>query len=283
MLRRYTTAANRMRMMLHAALCAALAASATASNAEGEAFLKANAAKEGVTVLPSGLQYKVLSSGLEGAKQPNASSPCKCHYKGTLISGTEFDSSYKRRAPATFAPNQVVAGWTEAMQLMKEGDKWQLFLPSELAYGNSQRGAHITPGSVLIFELEILEVGEGSAFDWTQWAPIILMGCFAAYTLYSMSGGGGGGAAGPEVTIGAASDPSNPRVFFEMELGGSPAGRIEMELFAKTCPKTAENFRCLCTGEKGTGRSGRPLHFKNSSFHASKQAPPTALWIPGHF
>jgi peptidylprolyl isomerase len=142
----------------------------------------------------------------------------------------------------------------------------QLYVPSELAYGNSQRGAHITPGSVLIFELEILEVGEGSSIDWQQWAPIILMALFAAYTLYTMTDSSGGGS-GPEVTIGAASDPANPRVFFEMELGGTPCGRIEMELFAKTCPKTAENFRCLCTGEKGQGRSGRPLHFKGSSFH----------------
>jgi FKBP-type peptidyl-prolyl cis-trans isomerase FklB len=222
--------------------------SVLASNAEGEKFLRENKEKEGVVELPSGLQYKVISSGPEGARSPNASSPCKCHYRGTLINGQEFDSSYKRNAPATFAPNQVVAGWTEAMQLMKEGDKWELYLPSQLAYGNSQRGKYITPGSVLVFELEILEVGESSSFDFMQWGPVILIGLAMLYSLYSMGGGSGG----PAVSLSDASDPSNPKVFFEMELGGAPAGTIEMELFAKTCPKTAENFRCLCTGDKGS-------------------------------
>ena len=88
------------------------------SNAEGQKFLAENKEKEGVVTLPSGLQYKVIKSGPEGARSPNASSPCKCHYRGTLINGQEFDSSYKRHAPATFAPNQVVAGWTEALQLV---------------------------------------------------------------------------------------------------------------------------------------------------------------------
>jgi FKBP-type peptidyl-prolyl cis-trans isomerase FklB len=238
---------------------AALASFASASTPEGEAFLKANALKEGVVVLPSGLQYKarrtsararafgrdarcaqrrgagvcacdsanpgtratcvascararapprraaartgcrgaghvhaaacapcrgppplwalrararapnqptsppraspqVLRAGAPRGKKPLASTPCSCHYAGTLIDGTEFDSSYKRGAPTTFAPNQVIKGWTEAMQLMSEGAKWELYIPSELAYGNSQRGAHITPGAVLLFQLELLEV-----------------------------------------------------------------------------------------------------------------------------
>ena len=254
-----------------AALAAlALLGAGAASNAEGEAFLKANADEEGVVVLPSGLQYRVLQSGEPGAKSPEAGSPCKCHYRGKLISGVEFDSSYKRHAPSTFAPNQVVKGWTEAMQLMKEGDKWELFLPSELAYGNSQRGQHITPGSVLIFELEILEVGEASAFDLAQSWPTIMLVFFGLYTMYSTGFFGllgGGGAKGPEVSLSDASSPDNPVVYFDIALGGESEGRIEMELFAKTCPKTVENFRCLCTGEKGRGRSGKPLHYKGSSFH----------------
>merc|ERR1711935_1014214 len=89
---------------------------------------------------------------------PKVGTPCECHYAGTLIDGTEFDSSYKRGQPTTFAPNQVIKGWTEAMQLMGEGDKWELYVPSELAYGDRQRGQHITPGAVLVFEIEILEV-----------------------------------------------------------------------------------------------------------------------------
>ena len=130
------------------------------TTAEGLAFLAANAKEQGVTQLASGLQYKILqrAADLASAKSPLKDTPCECHYVGTLIDGTEFDSSIKRGKPATFAPSQVVKGWTEAMQLMAEGDKWRLFLPSELAYGDRARGQHITPGAVLIFELEILKV-----------------------------------------------------------------------------------------------------------------------------
>lgn len=100
----------------------------------------------------------MITPGEPGAKKPLASTPCECHYTGKLIDGTVFDSSVQRGTPATFAPNQVIKGWTEAMQLMSEGAKWELYIPSELAYGNSQRGQHITPGAVLVFELEILKV-----------------------------------------------------------------------------------------------------------------------------
>lgn len=125
---------------------------------EGEAFLAANAKKEGVKVLPSGLQYKVLKSGK--GKTPKATDTVKTHYHGTLIDGTVFDSSVERKEPATFAVNQVIPGWTEALQLMKEGDKWQLFIPAKLAYGERQMGPTITPNSTLIFEVELLSVEE---------------------------------------------------------------------------------------------------------------------------
>jgi FKBP-type peptidyl-prolyl cis-trans isomerase FklB len=101
---------------------------------------------------------QVLREGAADGKRPMPSTPCECHYAGTLIDGTEFDSSYKRGSPTTFAPNQVIPGWTEAMQLMPEGSKWELYIPSALAYGESRRGQHITPGSVLIFTLELLKV-----------------------------------------------------------------------------------------------------------------------------
>jgi FKBP-type peptidyl-prolyl cis-trans isomerase FklB len=91
-------------------------------------------------------------------KTPTIDSPCDCHYRGTLIDGTEFDSSYKRGQPLTFAPNQVIKGWTEAMQLMKEGGKWELYIKSELAYGDRGAGRQIPPGAALIFELELLNV-----------------------------------------------------------------------------------------------------------------------------
>ena len=127
------------------------------TNAAGKAFLAANADKPGVTVLPSGLQYKVLKKGA-GAFHPTVNSPCSTHYHGTLIDGTVFDSSYDRGSPTTFAPNQVIKGWTEIMQLMVEGDQWEVYIPSELGYGDSGSGAKIKGGDVLIFKMEILEI-----------------------------------------------------------------------------------------------------------------------------
>jgi len=143
-------------------LAATLIATAMGTNEKGIAFLKENGAKEGVVTLPSGLQYKVLTASTkEGALTPSPSAPCECHYAGTLIDGTEFDSSIKRGRPATFAPNQVIKGWTEAMQLMREGDKWELYIPSELAYGDRNRGQFIKAGDVLIFTLELIKVNSG--------------------------------------------------------------------------------------------------------------------------
>ena len=126
------------------------------AEAEGKAFLEANAKKEGVIVLPSGLQYMVLKEGT--GKNPGATSQVKCHYAGTLIDGTEFDSSYKRKAPATFGLNQVIKGWTEGVQLMKEGAKYRFFIPYELGYGAQGAGGSIPPYSALIFDVELIEV-----------------------------------------------------------------------------------------------------------------------------
>jgi FKBP-type peptidyl-prolyl cis-trans isomerase len=125
------------------------------NKAEGADFLAANKAKPGVVTLPDGLQYTVLTEG-SGA-MPQADNVVSVHYRGTLLDGTEFDSSYKRGQPAQFPVNGVIRGWTEALQLMKTGSKWKLFIPSELAYGeNGQRS--IPPNSVLIFEVELLSV-----------------------------------------------------------------------------------------------------------------------------
>ena len=123
---------------------------------EGEAFLAANAKKEGVKTLPSGLQYKVLKSG-SGAT-PKSTDTVETNYRGTLIDGTEFDSSYKRGQSATFPVSGVIAGWTEALQLMKVGDKWQLFVPPALAYGERGAGREIGPNATLIFEVELLAI-----------------------------------------------------------------------------------------------------------------------------
>lgn len=123
--------------------------------AAGTAFLEANKAKEGVKVLPSGLQYKVITEGT--GNTPVATDKVKTHYRGTLINGSEFDSSYKRNKPAEFGVKGVIKGWTEALQLMKEGGKWELYIPANLAYG--QRGRPGIPAnSTLIFEIELLEI-----------------------------------------------------------------------------------------------------------------------------
>jgi FKBP-type peptidyl-prolyl cis-trans isomerase FklB len=123
---------------------------------EGEAFLAANKKKEGVVTLPSGLQYKILKTG-DGPK-PTKDQTVKCHYRGTLIDGTEFDSSYKRGEPTEFPVGQVVKGWTEALQLMPVGSKWQLFIPSDLAYGPNGAGQMIGPNATLIFDIELLSI-----------------------------------------------------------------------------------------------------------------------------
>ncbi|MDI7258626.1 MAG: FKBP-type peptidyl-prolyl cis-trans isomerase [Thermodesulfobacteriota bacterium] len=124
---------------------------------EGEVFLAGNKKKEGVVTLPSGLQYRVIKNG--SGKKPKLTDTVTTHYKGTLIDGTEFDSSYQRGQPASFQVNGVVAGWTEALQRMEEGAKWQLFVPSQLAYG--ERGAGpIGPNATLIFEVELISVQE---------------------------------------------------------------------------------------------------------------------------
>mmetsp|Transcript_17148 Transcript_17148/g.28495 ORF Transcript_17148/g.28495 Transcript_17148/m.28495 type:complete len:148 (+) Transcript_17148:78-521(+) len=142
------------RTLLLALLFAATVLAGT--NQEGLDFLAAKEKEDDVVKLASGLLYKELTPGT--GKTPGPSAPTKCHYKGTLLDGTEFDSSYKRGSPATFAPNQVIKGWTEAMQLMKEGATWELYIPSELAYGDRGAGAKIPGGSVLIFTLEMIEV-----------------------------------------------------------------------------------------------------------------------------
>lgn len=119
-------------------------------------FLNENAKRDEVTVLPSGLQYEVLNEG--SGKKPGQTDTVKCHYHGTLIDGTVFDSSVQRGEPATFGVNQVIQGWVEALQMMPAGSKWKLYVPSELAYGKQGAGQTIGPDTSLIFEVELLEI-----------------------------------------------------------------------------------------------------------------------------
>jgi len=139
-----------------------LAKAGETNKAKGEAFLAENKTKEGVVTLPSGLQYKVITEG--SGPSPKAADQVQVHYHGTLIDGTVFDSSVERGEPVTFAVNGVIPGWTEALQLMKVGSKWRLFIPSDLAYGaNPQPGGKIGPNDVLIFDVELLAINPASA------------------------------------------------------------------------------------------------------------------------
>ena len=126
------------------------------AKSEGEKYLSENAKKEGVVTLPSGLQYKVLKEG--NGKSPKATDKVVCHYEGMLVDGTMFDSSIQRGEPATFPLNGVIAGWTEGLQLMKEGAKYRFFIPYQLGYGERGAGASIPPFATLVFDVELIEV-----------------------------------------------------------------------------------------------------------------------------
>jgi len=249
--------------------------SASAETVDVAEYLAANKAKGNVFESTSGLQYRVLSSGPKDGKSPEASSLCVCHYKGGLVDGTEFDSSIARGEPATFAPNQVIPGWTEALKLMRPGDKWALTIPPHLGYGARGVPGTIPPNAVLLFELELLKVKKEKR-GWSSKVglglPLLIL-CFGLFSLgvYSMANGnpfastaGRGPRISMEKVMGAA---TNPKVFFDISIGGQPAGRVEFELFETVCPKTVDNFRALCTGEKGVGQAGVPLHYAGSTFH----------------
>ncbi|HEY1679831.1 MAG TPA: FKBP-type peptidyl-prolyl cis-trans isomerase [Candidatus Sulfotelmatobacter sp.] len=128
----------------------------TANRKEGEEFLAANKSKPGVVTLPDGMQYKILKEGT--GPKPTANDTVSCNYRGTLINGKEFDSSYKRGQPTSFPVGGVIKGWTEALQMMPVGSKWELFIPSDLAYGDRGTGGDIGPGSTLIFEVELISI-----------------------------------------------------------------------------------------------------------------------------
>ncbi len=128
---------------------------------EGDTFLAENTKKAGVKTLPSGLQYRVVKEG--AGATPKLTDTVTTHYRGALLDGTVFDSSYDRKQPASFPVNKVIKGWTEALQLMKVGDKWQLFIPSDLAYGEHGAGEDIPPNATLVFDIELLDIKKGAA------------------------------------------------------------------------------------------------------------------------
>jgi FKBP-type peptidyl-prolyl cis-trans isomerase FklB len=176
-------------MMKSWLLVAVLLASFAAGNTtkEGRAYLDANAQAEGVTETSSGLQYRVISSGpIDGSASPGLNDPCVCQYSGALIDGTQFDSG-----TASFAPSQVISGWTEALQLMHQGDAWELTIPSELAYGDAGSKPRIPGGAVLVFQLTLLQVGQRTAVvDAVNFlsGPTFTVVLFAAILLLVLAG-----------------------------------------------------------------------------------------------
>jgi FKBP-type peptidyl-prolyl cis-trans isomerase FklB len=149
-------AISKLQMARVAQQTAALQASGAKNKTEGDAFMAANKAKEGVVTLPTGLQYKVITTGT--GPKPTLEQTVVCQYRGTLIDGKEFDSSYKRGQPATFPVKGVIKGWTEVLQLMPVGSKWQVFVPPDLAYGARGSGADIGPNATLVFEIELVAI-----------------------------------------------------------------------------------------------------------------------------
>jgi FKBP-type peptidyl-prolyl cis-trans isomerase FklB len=149
-------AISKLQMAMVAKQAAMAKAVGDKNKAEGDAFLAANKAKPGVVTLPSGLQYKILTTGT--GKKPTAADTVVCQYRGTTLDGKEFDSSYKTGQPATFPLDKVIKGWTEVLQLMPVGSKWQVFIPSSLAYAERGAGTNIGPNATLIFEIELIAI-----------------------------------------------------------------------------------------------------------------------------
>ena len=175
--------------MLQFVFLSALFVVALASNPAGQAYLEKNSEKDNVLSLPSGLQYEIIRSGpISGSTPKSASDSCTCHYEGKLIDGTIFDSSIQRGSPSTFSPSGVIGGWTEALMLMRPGDKWILTIPSNLAYGDRGSGSSIPGGAVLIFSLELISVKESS---WTDWLTpkVFAFVAYLSYMLYSFFSG----------------------------------------------------------------------------------------------
>jgi FKBP-type peptidyl-prolyl cis-trans isomerase FklB len=259
---------------------------------EGQLFMEANKLRDGVVTLPSGLQYKVLEHG-NGVVHPNASSKCLCHYRGTLISGDVFDSSYDRGKPTTFAPSQVIKGWGEALQMMVEGDKWELVVPPELGYGKRAMGSKIPADSVLVFEIQLVQVTPDSAMSsifgkihdmFGNGPPIwMIMALYFSYIMFFKVAPWikesffPGNPISRVAMADARGKKGNSKVFFDVAIDDSKPQRIEFELFNTVVPKTAENFRALCTGEKGNGKAKLPLCFRGSPFH---RIIPNFMYVP---
>ena len=250
----------------------------TAADDEGLAYLAENALQPAVVSLPSGLQYKVVSSGDALGLSPELHSRCVCHYKSSFVNGTVFDSRFanfpvggsSNESPRnlTLVPSQSPPYILEALQLMKEGDVWSLTVPAKLSGPRAP-----TPGGNYSFlaELELLKVDSPSMFiifgyDLSRYLPMIPLVLHLLYQLF-FAKSENEKRKGPKLSVQEASKEEHARVFLEVQVGDARAGRMEFELFQTTYPKTTENFRALCTGEKGVAASGAKLHYAGACFH----------------
>lgn len=238
--------------------------------------------REGMAKMPSGLEYRCLRMAPASAPSlPGPATPCKCHFRGRLAAdGREFDSSYGTGS-IVLRPEQAVKGWAEALLMMRQGDKWELYIPSELAYGEKGFGL-VPPKADLLVEVDLREVNaketQGPQFEFSIVLRVFLVTVLGLilviYHHYvdldkaTSREGSSAMARGPRLPVKVlAGLPTNPKVFFDMEVSGKHAGRIEFELFSSVVPRTAENFRALATGERGSTPSGARLHYKGSKFH----------------
>jgi peptidylprolyl isomerase len=225
-----------------------------------------------VIVRPSGLRYRILSSGREDGKSPQKDSACECKYIGKNVWGQVFDTSGKNeKDTVTFYPGEVIKGFGEALMLMKEGDVWEVVLPADIAYGKVAKGLSIPAGATLIFELELVSVGEpkeSTIFkrEYVMW--ILAIGYFLYNYYVSQQKVNEMKKRTPVDVETVQGLPQNKTVFLSIAIDDLLIGDIEIELFPSICPKTVENFRCLCTGEKGMIPSlDIPFHFKGNVFH----------------
>lgn len=275
---------------------------------DGLAFLAQNVKKRGVKETKSGLQYRVITqSRKKDALSPNMTTPVLVSYVGKNIQGEVFDGSNSRGAPTEMKPANLIPGWQEALLMMKEGDQWQITVPAELGYRDRRIGSKIAPGAVLVFDLELVKVvteadmvnpfGFISSLPELWWTvattlptPLWIV---VAYTLVALAlrewhrktrpqhQRQGEARSAEDLMQPPAGAAANPRVYLDVQIGSAGqgsqgGGRIEFELFPSLCPRAVENFRCLCTGEKGMaarswynwllGRS-TVLHYKGSKFH----------------
>ena len=236
-----------------------------AEKEEGLNFLAQNAEDPETTTLESGLQYKVLAAGPLEGQMPQAGSRCVCGYTSAYANGTIFLEHLGDRN-VTLVAGSFLKGVAEALSLMHEGDKWKLVLPPDLGYGSRGSPPTIPADAVLQIELELLQVNPPGMFvffgiDFSRWLGVILLGGFQIYNLF-FAPSEADKRKGKPLTVADASSAQHPRVYMDIHVGGKPAGRVEFELFETHFPKTSENFRALCTGEKGA-----KLNFAGCPFH----------------